>query len=376
MRDEGKVLLVGSVARPEDGWSVEDVLRHAAGTLGEYVTMLPDGEIGDRSTWINFIARRVFPGHPDLITTSRHTYEDWKPSGYGDLWRVTVRDGVDSIHIDKIGYADEAKESYATFTRLRDEGVIPNHVRFMVALPLTESGTRGFVNNARDFEILWAAYSDALGREIADIVESIPPSDLTIQFDLARETAAVEGLEFQFPNADLKTLPSDPLERYCHALSELAPAVPADVWLGLHVCYGSLEHKEGESPDSGHYVPIKDLGTAVKMLNAGARACERQVDFAHAPVQFAEGLNDSHYAPLSDLDIGGARLYLGLVDSSDGVEGALARADVAQRHLSDFGVGTACGWGRRPLSESVEGLLELEERVAEQMWGVVSHQRL
>jgi hypothetical protein len=223
--------------------------------------------------------------------------------------------------------------------------------------------------------MLWAAYSDALGREIVEILESIPADDLSIQFDLARETAAVEGLEFQFPNADLTTLPSDPLERYCHALSELAPAIPTDVWLGLHICYGSLEHKEGESPDSGHYVPIKDLGTAVQMLNAGARACERQVDFVHAPVQFADGLNDSHYAPLKDLDIGDARVYLGLVDSSDGVEGALARADVAHRHLSDFGIGTACGWGRRPLNESVETLLQLEEQVAEQMWGVASHQR-
>jgi len=149
MRDHGKLLLVGSIARPEDGWDVEDVLRNSAQTVGPYVSMLPDGEIGDRTLWINFIARRVFPGHPDLITTSRHTYDDWKPrTGYGDLWRVTVRDGVESIAIDRIGYADEALQSYATFKRLKDEGVIPNGVRFMVALPLTESATRGFVGTA------------------------------------------------------------------------------------------------------------------------------------------------------------------------------------------------------------------------------------
>jgi hypothetical protein len=370
MRDHGKLLLVGSIARPEDGWDVEDVLRNSAQTVGSYVSMLPDGEIGDRQLWINFIARRVFPGHPDLITTSRHTYEDWKPrTGYGDLWRVKVRDGIDSVKIDRIGYVDEALESYATFTRLRDEGAIPAGVRFMVALPLTESGTRGFVDNARDFEILWAAYRDALIQEIQELAAEIPPDDLAIQWDLARETAAIEGVEFQFPDADLRELPQDPLQRYCHALGELAPAIPEPTWLGLHVCYGSLEHREGESPDSGHYVPIKDLGVAVEMLNAGVRACRRRVDFVHAPVQFAKGLEDAHYRPLQELDIGDARVYLGLIDISDGVAGATARTDVARRYLADFGLGTACGWGRRPLSESVTDLLQLERDVATEVWG-------
>ncbi len=78
-RDNGAVLLVGSIARPEDGWTVEDVFRHSAESLGPYVSMLPDGEIGDRSTWITYIARHVYYGHPDLVTLSRHTFEDWKP---------------------------------------------------------------------------------------------------------------------------------------------------------------------------------------------------------------------------------------------------------------------------------------------------------
>jgi hypothetical protein len=366
--DTGHILVVGSVARPEDGWDVEDVLRNLASALGPHVTMLPDGEVGDRSLWINFIARRVFPNHPDLITTSRHTYDDWKPEGYDDLWRVTVRDGVDAVRIERIGYAEEAKRSYEVFGDLKRQGLIPAGVRFMVALPLSESGTRGFVDNARDFEILWAAYTEALQREIAEIAEAIPHDELSIQWDLARETAAVEGVEFQFPNADLRRLPADPMGRYCHALSQLAPAIPEDVWVGLHVCYGSLEHQEGESPDSGHYVPIRDLGTAVEMFNRGIDACGRRVDFLHAPVQFARGTEDEHYAPLAGLAARDARLYLGLIDSSDGLSGALSRLEVARRHYPDFGLATACGWGRRPLSERVQSLIELEHNVADAVW--------
>ena len=103
------------------------------------------------------------------------------------------------------------------------------------------------------------------------------------------------------------------------------------------------------------------------MLNQGARACGRPVEFAHMPVQFSEGLRDDFYAPLERLDVGSARVYLGLIDAIDGVAGALDRAAVARRHLPSFGLATACGWGRRPLSQKVQDLLDLERSVADAM---------
>src|SRR5271163_1631475 len=85
-KDHGHMMLVGSVARPEDGWSVEDVFRNCAKALGNQVTMLPDGEIGDRYFWINYVARRTYAQHPDMVTLSRHTIDDWKPNAYEDHW--------------------------------------------------------------------------------------------------------------------------------------------------------------------------------------------------------------------------------------------------------------------------------------------------
>ena len=370
--DHGKVLLVGSIARPEDGWSVEDCLRHSAETLGGYVSMLPDGEVGDRSQWITYIARHAYHACPDLVTLSRHTFEDWKPKHYRDQWQFAVREGVDRVHLDRIGYADEAKRSYEIFRRLRDEGVIAQGVRFLVAYPLTESAVRAFVSTARDYELVWEAYNDAVRRELDDLAATIPHEDLAIQWDLARETAAVEGVEFQFPDSDLTRVPADAMERYCQALAELSPALPEDIWLGLHVCYGSLGHKEGESPDSAHYVPIRDLGVAVEMLNRGAQACGRSVDFVHMPVQFSAGPSDPFYAPLERLDVGGARVYIGLIDPIDGVEGALSRIEAARRHLPSFGVATACGWGRRPLSQKVQDLIDLQRDVADAAAGALA----
>jgi hypothetical protein len=366
--DQGRILIVGSVARAADAWGVEDVLRNCAQGLGGHVSMLPDGEVGDRNAWINFIVRHAYWGHPDVITLSRHTYDDWRPGGYHDQWRITIRPGVAELHFPTIGYAAEAKQSYETFRSLRREGVIPAGVRFMVALPLTESGTRAFIDTARNFEVLWRGYRDAIIRELADIAAAIPHEDLAIQWDLARETTAVEGMEFTFPNAELTSLPTDPMDRYAHALAQVCPHIPDGVWLGLHVCYGSLGHKDGETPDNAHIVPIKDLNTAVDMLNRGVAAAGRRVDYVHMPVQFSAGAEDSFYRPLERLSVGDARAYIGLVDPSDGVAGALSRMEVARRYLPDFGIATPCGWGRRPPSESITGLLQLERAIADAAW--------
>lgn len=347
---------------------MEDVFRASAATLGGYASMLPDGELGDRSAWITYIARHAYHGHPALLTLSRHTFEDWKPRHYDDQWRFAVRVGVDEVRLPKIGYAQEAKRSYEVFRRLRDDGVIAAGVRFLVAYPLTESAVRAFFGSGRDFETMWRAYNDAVRREIDDLAASIPHEDLAIQWDMARETAAIEGLQFNFPDAELESLPADPMERYCRALAELSPGIPEDIWLGMHVCYGSLGHAEGESPDSAHFVPIRDLGVAVEMLGAGVPACGRRVDYVHMPVQLSQQRED-FYAPLERLAVGDARVYLGLVDLSDGVQGALRRIELASRYLASFGVATPCGWGRRPLSQRVQDLLDLNRAVAEAAWG-------
>jgi hypothetical protein len=368
LNDDGKVLLVGSIARPDDGWTIEDVFRRTAAALGPFVSMLPDGEVGDRSRWIQFIARHAYYGNPDLISTTRHTYEDWQAKSYDDLWKFKVKDGVTKIHLKKIGYAEEAKRSYEIFRALREQGVIPAGTRFLVAYPLTESGVRAFVGTAKDYEIMWEAYNDAVRRELEDLAASIPHRDLAIQWDLARETMMIEGAKFSFPDDQLSRIPADPMERYCRALSELCPAIPADVWLGLHVCYGSLKHQPGGSPDGAHAVGIKDLSVGVSMSNEGSAAAGRRVDYVHMPVQLSD-FSDNHYAPLGRLEIGSARVYLGVIDPTDGLSAALQRIEIARRHLPDFGIATACGWGRRPLSEKISDIIALNREVAEAAFG-------
>jgi hypothetical protein len=368
--DHGNVLLVGSVARPQDGWGAEDVLRNCGSTLGDHVSMLPDGEGGPRHLWIVYLASRIYYPNPALVL--RHPREetvrsnpDWMPAGYDDQYLFRVRDAVPEVRLGELGYAREAKQSYAIFRRLREERVIAPGVRFMVALPLIESGVRRFFDQPRDFEIMWSAYAEALAREVAEIVTAIPHEDLAVQWDMVAETYAVEGTAMRFDSAGLTRLPVDALERYRLAISTMSRSIPDEVWLGLHICYGSLGQKSGSSSDTGHEREIRDLAVSVRLANEGAQAAGRRVQFVHMAVQLSNGFDPPYYAPLQGLDAGEARLYLGLVHLHDGVEGALRRIEIARRHHPHFGIATQCGWGRRPPTQRVEDLLHLERDIAD-----------
>jgi hypothetical protein len=59
--------------------------------------------------------------------------------------------------------------------------------------------------------------------------------------------------------------------------------------------------------------------------------------------------DDAYYAPLAELRLRAeTKLYLGLIHLSDGVEGTRRRMSTAAKFVSDFGVATECGFGRRP----------------------------
>ena len=360
--DRGDVMLVGSVAIPEDALDAEGVLGLCGPRLGGHVSMLPDGEVGDRFFWINYIARHTYYSHPDMITTSSHTFERWQPDptqGLKDHWRFTLREGTTDLHFEKLGYADEAKKSYEAFARLRQAGKIAPGTRFMVAIPAPESATRPFIDSAHNFEILFDAYSDVVSREIDDICASIPHEDLAIQWDMTMETAACEGIPFGFAEDELTRHEQIPLKRVGQVIAELSTHIPEPVWLGLHICYGSLGHAEGGSADAAHFKEIQDLNVCVDIANSCVAALGRSVQFVHMPVQVSRGFDEAYYAPLKRLAIGDARLYLGLIDMVDGVEGARRRIEIARKYRPDFGVATQCGWGRRPPSNKLDSLLDL-----------------
>ena len=72
----------------------------------------------------------------------------------------------------------------------------------------------------------------------------------------------------------------------------------------------------------------------------------------------------AYFTPLKGLKLGhGTELYLGLVHRTDGIDGARRRLAAAKQVVTDFGVATECGFGRRP-PETVPGLIDLHFEVA------------
>ena len=126
---------------------------------------------------------------------------------------------------------------------------------------------------------------------------------------------------------------------------------------------------EGESPDSAHYTPIRDLRDGGRVLNRGVQSpAAARVDFVHMPVQLARDQRDGHYAPLPTLGSRrGRRPRLPRAPRRQRRPGGRAGHTPRNRQApppDDFGVGTSCGWGRRPLEESVQDLIDLEHDVA------------
>ena len=118
----------------------------------------------------------------------------------------------------------------------------------------------------------------------------------------------------------------------------LAAAVPADVELGFHLCYGDLDGK--------HFVDPIDATKMVELANLIIRSAQRPVTWLHMPVPIGRS-DDAFYRPLRALSLDPeTELYLGLVHAEDGLEGARQRIEAAKKFSPPFGVASECGISR------------------------------
>jgi hypothetical protein len=342
--------LVGSVSQPD----AESVFRVVAETLGEGIARIPDGEVGERFYWIQFQKSRfdatwglVRVGEPGPLLR-----------GLFDNRPITIADGVDpaSLRLPPLGYADAALASYATFARLRDEGVIPAGTRFQVSLP-TPTGVVGsfFADDVK--AAMEPVYERAILAELERIVDGIPHADLAIQWDTALEFGLLEQVEIRGyrMRAWWSDDPAEILAGIVERAARYAAAVPDDVSLGWHLCYGDVEEH--------HFVQPADAQHLADVVTGIARTVTRPVDWVHLPVP-VERDDAAYFAPLADAEWPtGATVFLGLVHHEDGVEGALRRAEAARTAVETFGVATECGFGRGPAERTVP-LLRLHAEVA------------
>jgi len=327
----GGVLLVGSVPLR----SAEEVFQVMAAELGDRVTQLPDGETGPRSDWIVW----QYP-----VLSSRPEFEVCPPGDqpHRALPRLRVRDGesLDTLRFDDLGYAEAAISSYRTFARRKRDGHIPPGCRFQVSLPTPLAPIAAFVA-PEDQAGVEPLYEQRMVHELAAIFEGIPHDQLAIQWDT--------NFEFAMLDEVMPTWFDDPRAGIVERLVRLGRSVPAGVQLGYHFCHGHESHHR-DRPYRAQ--PLVDMANALS-LSLG-----RSLDWVHLPVQ-CHAVDLPFFETLAKLSLRPeTRLYLGLLDPSDGELGARARIVAAQRFVHDFGVATACGWARHRPGD-VAALIEL-----------------
>lgn len=335
------VHLVGSIGLD----SVDEVFSIVGRVLGKHLKRVPDGEPGPRRLWVSF----QYP----FLRSSPYIRPD--PSGEvrptSKFPKLCLAEGVSAseVRFGELGYAREAKGSYLDFKAAQQRGELPKAIRFQVCLPTPMGVTYAFCT-VRDLLAIDAAYEAAMIRELGRICEAIPHQDLCIQWDFCHEMIILDGQpQDQFP-----TLKAS-MEDVMHRMRRICAAVPPEVELGIHLCYGDFGAK--------HMLEPRDMARMVEVANAMTHAVQRPINYIHMPVPISR-IDEAYFAPLESLKFAN-ELYLGLVHAGDGVEGTRKRMAVARKYAPKFGIACECGIARARKTDLVHRLLEIHAQAAE-----------
>lgn len=338
--------LVGSINFDD----AETTMRTAAGELGTHLKRIPDGEVGERFHWIAFQPGRL--AQSEGVEQIGDTPIQLRML---DVRPVRISEGVDpaALSLAPLGYAAAALESWATFAALKSDGVIPAGTRFQVSLP-TPLGVVGSFVRAEDRAAFEPVYEAALAAELDEILAAIPHAELAIQWDAALEFAMLESAGFGGTRTEWF---EDVWGGTSDRLARQIDRVPADVEVGVHLCYGDVAEQ--------HFVEPGDAANLTRFANLVVAAAQRELTWLHLPVPI-ERDDAAFYAPLATLHLPATtELYLGLVHREDGAAGAARRIAVAREHVArDFGVATECGFGRAPEGSTVPLFLAHREVAA------------
>lgn len=331
----------------------ETVMREITSRVPRGVRRLPDGETGDRGNWIFFQMQRFT--ELDWLVPDRPP--DAAEEGYDELPKLRLADPADpaTVRWPDLGYAGAYLASHATFTRLREAGVIPAGVRFQVQYPTPLASINAFIVAGQQ-EPLLGSYEQAMFADLGRLLAAVGHEDVAVQWDVAVEFGILEGA---FAPGGGETF-----DAIAAALARCVDQVPAQVPVGLHLCYGDYGHHHFKQPES--------LALQVRVLNAVTEAAGRAVSFVSFTVPQNQR-EDGYFAPLAELTAGpGTELNFALVpyhpaEQPPGTTGAQARlidtvlaATLGGRR--DWGICTECGMGRAGRDE-IPALLDLHRQI-------------
>jgi len=341
----------GSVNLPD----AESVMREISSRIPVGVRRMTDGETGDRGYWIMFQIQK-FMRMPEFESVAvGQAYEASADAPQMPQLRLVDGASADTIEWPDLGYADAYAQSFEVFDRLQADGTIPAGVRFQVQYPTPLASMAGTIV-PDDMPAVAASYERALFADLDTLLDRLPHDRCAVQWDVAVEFGLLEGA--MGPGSAM------PVDQITPALARCVDRVPADVPVGLHLCYGDYGHQHFKQPES--------IQLQVDLVNAVVAAAKRPVNWASFTVPQARR-DAGYFAPLRDLTAGPeTELYFALVpyhpdDQADGtatdqarhIDAALGLSAAGQR---EWGICTECGMGRVE-PDDVPKLLDLHREI-------------
>jgi hypothetical protein len=329
------------------------VMRQIAARVPDGLRRVPDGETGDRGNWI-FFQMQKFLQSP-LLVPARPL--DAPEGDYEQMPQLQLADGVDPARMrwPDLGYADAYQGSYAIFAALRRDGVIGDGVRFQVEYPTPLASIGAYIVPEQQ-QALLGSYEQAMFADLARLLATVPHGQVTVQWDVAVEFGILE--EAFAPGG------AQAFDAITAGLARCVDQVPAEVPVGLHLCYGDYGHQHFKQPQS--------LALQVRVVDAVTAAAGRAVSFVSFTVPQYQR-QESYFAPLAGLTTGpGTELNFALVpyhpaDQEPGTTGEQVRLIDAALAASpggprEWGICTECGMGRVD-REDIPVLLDLHRQI-------------
>jgi hypothetical protein len=332
----------------------ETVMREIASRVPSGLRRIPDGETGDRGNWI-FFQMQKFLQSPFLVPAQ--PLDDVVMGDYEQMPHLRLADGVDPADMawPDPGYAGAYLDSYATFARLRGEGVIPDGARFQVEYPTPLASIGAYIVPEQQQELL-GSYEQAMFADLQRLLAVITHDDLAVQWDVAVEFGILED---SFGPGG-----SEAHDAIVAGLVRCVDQVPGDVPVGLHLCYGDYGHQHFKQPES--------LALQVRVLNAVSAAARRPVSFVSFTVPQHQQ-HEAYFAPLAglygdpDTELNFALVPYHPAEQAPGttaeqvrlIDAALEQSPGGSR---SWGVCTECGMGRAD-REEIADLLDLHREI-------------
>src|ERR1043166_4808017 len=260
------VHLVGSIPLRD----ASDVFETVSAALGPRLPRIPDGETGERISWLNWL-EGVFANHRDFEPANSKNVDARGGEGV-NLYRLKPGISPDKVVLDTLRHADIHIASYRDFKRLKDAGKVPAHTRFQVDLAHPVSVVRKFVV-PEQVPALEPVYERAIIGEVEKMARAIPHDQLAIQWDVA--SGVFSHLEWNKPTRFGKDR-EEMLQFFSEWCIRLGNAVPKDVEVMFHLCYGDFRHK--------HLVEPTDLSMCVAFANRVSAGMGRPIALFLMPV--------------------------------------------------------------------------------------------